>query len=504
MKKILTSAQIHLVDAHTIQTEPISSLDLMERAAQGVTSRLSELFHKDRRIIVFAGPGNNGGDAIAVARQMSLLGYRVSAYLFNVSDNLSADCQANKNRLRHCPAVDFHEITSDFVPPQIVQDDIIIDGLFGTGLSRPLNGGFAAVVKYINSAPATVVSIDIPSGLMTEDNASNIMTHIVKADYTFTFGQPKLAFLFAENESFVGRVEVVNLSLIDPDNTTTSTPYYIIEQADVVRMLKTRPRFSHKGTFGHACLIAGKQGMAGAAILASKACMRSGAGKLTVHTPQTNVLPLQISIPEAILHIEPNADTFTKPFETTAYNAVAVGPGIGLDDATVRALSQQLHYHRGPLVMDADALNILAMHPSMMEQIPPDSILTPHKKELRGLIGASANSYEELQLTRKLAQKLHIYIIIKGANSAIVTPDADVIYNTTGNPGMATAGSGDVLTGIILSFLAQDYSSLQASILGTYLHGLAGDIASKNLSEESLIASDIIDYLPNAFRLIER
>jgi len=244
--------------------------------------------------------------------------------------------------------------------------------------------------------------------------------------------------------------------------------------------------------------------MAGAAILASKACMRSGAGKLTVHTPQTNVLPLQISIPEAILHIEPNADTFTKPFETTAYNAVAVGPGIGLDDATVRALRQQLHFHRGPLVMDADALNILAMHPSMMEQIPPDSILTPHKKELRGLIGASANSYEELQLTRKLAQKLHIYIIIKGANSAIVTPDADVIYNTTGNPGMATAGSGDVLTGIILSFLAQDYSSLQASILGTYLHGLAGDIASKNLSEESLIASDIIDYLPNAFRLIER
>lgn len=502
MKKILTSAQVKLVDAHTIETEPISSLDLMERAAQCVTTRITELFHKDRHIIVFAGPGNNGGDALAVARQLSLQGYRVAAYLFNVSSSLSADCMANKARMRLCPAVDFHEITSDFVPPSIQPTDIVVDGLFGTGLSRPLTGGFAAVVKYINSAEATIVSIDVPSGLMTEDNATNVMTHVVQAQYTFTFGQPKLSFLFAENEAYVGRVEVLNIALIDPDNTATSTPYHIIENSDIANMLHKRPRFSHKGTFGHACLIAGKQGMAGAAILASRACMRSGAGKLTVRTPAANVLPLQVAIPEAILNIEHNAYTFSKPFDTTAYNAVAVGPGIGVDDVTVKALGQQLHYHQGPLVMDADALNILAEHPALMDSVPPDSILTPHKKELRGLIGASANSFEELQLTRQLAIERHIYIIVKGANTAIVTPDGDVIFNTTGNPGMATAGSGDVLTGIILSFLAQDYSSLQAAMLGTYIHGLAGDIASKNLSVESMIASDIIDHLPQAFKML--
>ena len=500
MKKILSSQQIRQVDAHTIQTEPISSLDLMERASLRVTERICNLCDTNRRIIVFAGPGNNGGDALAVARMLVQQGYRVSAFLFNIGNNISADCQTNKNRLKLCPTIDFHEITTDFVPPVISADDVIVDGLFGTGLSRPLMGGFASVVKYINSSEATVISIDIPSGLMTEDNATNVMTHVVQADYTFTFQYNKLAFLFAENEHYVGRLEVLDIGLHDPLSDFTTTPYYLFEASDAAAMLKTRPRFSHKGTFGHACLIAGKEGMGGAAIMASKACMRSGAGKLTIHTPAANVIPLQISVPEAILHIERQTAQFTTPFETTSFNALAIGPGIGTDEATVRAFSQQLHYHQGPMVLDADALNILGTHPELMNRIPQDAILTPHKKELRGLIGATSSSYEELQLTRQLAQRHHIYVIIKGANSAIVTPEGDAIFNITGNPGMATAGSGDVLSGIILSLLAQDYSSLQASLLATYLHGLAGDLAATDLTQESLIATDLIDYLPKAFK----
>lgn len=502
MKKILSSQQIRQVDAYTIQTEPISSLDLMERASLRVTDRICNLFDTDRRIIVFAGPGNNGGDALAVARMLVQRGYRVSAFLFNIGNNLSIDCQTNKNRLKPCSTIDFHEITTDFVPPVITSDDVIVDGLFGTGLSRPLMGGFASVVKYINSSEATVISIDIPSGLMTEDNATNVMAHVVQADYTFTFQYNKLAFLFAENEHYVGQIEVLDIGLHDPLSEITITPYYLFEGTDASAMLKTRPRFSHKGTFGHACLIAGKEGMGGAAIMASKACMRSGAGKLTVHTPAANLIPLQISVPEAILHIERQSAQFTTPFETTSFNALAIGPGIGTDEATVRAFSQQLHYHQGPLVLDADALNILGAHPELMNRLPQDAILTPHKKELRGLIGATSSSYEELQLTRQLAQRHHIYVIIKGANSAIVTPEGDVIFNITGNPGMATAGSGDVLSGIILSLLAQDYSSLQASLLATYIHGLAGDIAASDLTQESLIATDLIDYLPKAFKSI--
>jgi len=502
MKKILSSQQIRQVDAHTIHTEPISSLDLMERASRHVAEQLFGLFDTSRHFIVFAGPGNNGGDALAIARMLVQQGYRVSAYLFNIGNNVSADCLTNKNRLKLCPTIDFHEITTDFVPPVISADDVIIDGLFGTGLSRPLMGGFAAVVKYINSSEATVVSVDVPSGLMTEDNTANVMPHVVHADYTFTFQYNKLAFLFPETEPYIGRLTVLDIGLHDPLNDATATPYYIFDASDALSMLKTRPRFSHKGTFGHACLIAGKEGMGGAAIMASKACMRSGAGKLTVHTPLANVVPLQISVPEAILHIERQNDKFSAPFETTSFNALAIGPGIGTDETTVRAFSQQLHYHQGPLVLDADALNILAAHPELMSRVPQDAILTPHKKELRGLIGATSNSYEELQQTRLFAQRHHLYVIIKGANSAIVTPEGDVIYNITGNPGMATAGSGDVLSGIILAFLAQDYSSLQASLLSTYIHGLAGDLAAADLTQESLVATDLIDYLPRAFRQI--
>ena len=500
MKKILSSQQIRQVDAYTIQSEPISSLDLMERASRLVAEQLCGLFDTTRRIFVFAGPGNNGGDALAIARMLVQQQYRVSVYLFNIGNNLSADCLANKNRLKLCPTIDFHEITTDFVPPVISEEDVIIDGLFGTGLSRPLTGGFAAVVKYINLSGATVVSVDVPSGLMTEDNTTNVMAHVVHANYTFTFQFNKLAFLFAETESYIGHLTVLDIGLHDPLNESTATPYYIFDASDALAMLKTRPRFSHKGTFGHACLIAGQEGMGGAAIMASKACMRSGAGKLTVHTPLANVLPLQISVPEAILHIERQSDKFSAPFDTTSYNALAIGPGIGTDETTVRAFSQQLHYHQGPLVLDADALNILAAHPELMDRVPQDAILTPHKKELRGLIGATTNSYEELQQTRRFAQSYHVYVIIKGANSAIVTPEGEVIFNITGNPGMATAGSGDVLSGIILAFLAQDYSSLQASLLATYLHGLAGDLAAAELTQESLIATDLIDYLPRAFR----
>ena len=504
MKKVLTSAQIRQVDSYTIKSQPISSLDLMERAAQCVTNRLSGLFSKQHKIIIFAGPGNNGGDAIAVARQMSLLGYRVQAYLFNIGNKMSADCMANRERLRGCPSVEFHEITSDFIPPSITESDVVVDGLFGTGLSRPLTGGFAAVVKYINSSDAKVVSIDIPSGMMTEDNSNNVMSHVVQADYTLTFHCNKLAFLFAENQKYIGQLEVIDISLIDPDDSTTATPYYIIEQSDIVKAMRPRPQFAHKGTFGHACLIAGKQGMAGAAILAARACMRSGVGKLTVHTPAANALPLQISIPEAILQIEHQSGCYAKPIEAVDYDAMAIGPGIGTEDATYRALNMQLHYNRKPVVLDADAINIIAQHPDLINKIPADSILTPHKKELRGLIGQTTNSYDELQRACRLARQQHIYIIIKGANSAVVSPDGRVIFNTTGNPGMATAGSGDVLTGITLAFLAQDYTSLQAALLATYMHGLAGDMAAKNLSQTSLIASDIIDYLPQAFMMIER
>lgn len=503
MRKILTSKQMHEVDAYTVKSEPVSSLDLMERASMGVADAIMGLFGTDRRVFVFAGPGCNGGDALAVARMLAWSTCEVHVFLFNPKGRLAGDCQTNKERLLLTDNVDFHEVTSVFTPPELSAADVVVDGLFGTGLSAPLSGLFAGVVDVVNSSPSAVVSIDVPSGLMTEDNSSNDLSHTVRTDMTLTFQSEKLACLFAEHERFVGELRVLDIGLIDPDNSVTSTPYYIYEKTDAEAALKTRSKFAHKGTFGHACLVAGKRGMAGAAVMAAKACMRSGVGKLTVHTATGNLLPLQCTVPEAIVDVE-EAECFSSPFTSSQYDALAIGPGLGTADATVKAMVRQMEDFNAPVVLDADALNILSSDARLLMSVPRDSILTPHKKELAGLIGETQDGFEELRRTREFARSHGLYVVIKGAYSATVTPKGDVFYNTTGNPGMATAGSGDVLTGVILALLAQGYSSLQAATMGVFLHGLAGDLAADALSEESMTATDIIAYLPQAFKSLKK
>ena len=510
--KILSAAQLKKADAFTIEHQSIKSIDLIEIASAAVAKRIMQTWHTNTPVKVFAGPGNNGGDALAVARMLGQEGFDVYVYLFNISDNLSPDCKTNKQRLldfidsmeaKDCNnKVEFVEIMSQFTPPRLEGDDIVLDGLFGTGLSRPLNGGFASVVKYINASPATVVSIDVPSGLMCEDNTYNVMNHIVKANYTFTFQYPKLAFFFAEHEQYIGQWEILDIGIIDPEDEEMNSPYHLTERKEIAAMLKKRHRFAHKGTEGHALLIAGKKGMAGAAMLGARACMRSGAGKLTVRTPECNVLALQTTIPEAILDIDPDPNCFSQSFDVSEYDAMAIGPGIGTSSYTVQAFIEQVKYSKCSVVIDADALNILGSHRGWISQLPRRTILTPHKKELFGLISTTRNSYEELERTRELAVRQQLYIAIKGAYTAIVTPEGNVYFNPTGNPGMATAGSGDVLTGIILSLLAQTYTPDVAVRLGVYLHGLAGDLAAADLSEEGLIASDIVEYLPKAFNIL--
>lgn len=510
--KILSAAQLKIVDAYTIEHEPISSINLMERASRAVADKIRARWSSDTPIKIFAGPGNNGGDALAIARMLGEANYKVYVYLFNTSDGLSPDCHINKQRLVDFQDakqkmlgvrnVEFVEVTSQFTPPKLEEGDLVVDGLFGTGLSRPLNGGYASVVKYINASPATVVSIDVPSGLMCEDNTYNVMNHIIKANYTFTIQYPKLAFFFPENEQYVGEWEILNIGIIDPETEDTSTSYYFTERKDMVPMLKTRSKFAHKGTMGHAVLIAGRKGMAGAAILSARACMRSGLGKLTIRTPESNVRILQESVPEAVLNIDVDANCFSQSFDTSEFDALAIGPGIGTSPYTVQAFIEQVSMAKCPIVIDADALNIIGSHRGWINQLPRRCILTPHKKELFGLISTTRNSYEELERTRELAVRQQINILIKGAYSAIVTSKGEVYFNSTGNPGMATAGAGDVLTGIILSLLAQSYDPEIALRLGVYLHGLAGDLAAAELSYEGLISTDIVNYLPKAFRVL--
>ncbi len=503
MIKIFPTIQLKELDAYTIENEPVSSIDLMERASRALARAMSERWSAETPFTVFAGPGNNGGDALAVSRLLAERGCRVEVYLFNTKGTLSPDCETNKERLAGVAGIDFHEITTQFVPPVLTAEHVVVDGLFGSGLNKPLSGGFAAVVKYINTSPATVVAIDVPSGLMGEDNTYNIQANIIRADLTLSLQLPKLAFLFAENAPFVGEWQLLDIGLSEEAIEEKETDFALTEHEDVASMLKPRGKFAHKGNFGRALLIAGSQGMAGASVLAARACLRSGVGLLTVHIPFCNNFIVQTSVPEAMTEIDINDVRFSCATDTDDYQAVGIGPGLGKAGDTEAALLEQIESCQTPMVVDADALNLLGEHRSYIGRLPKGSILTPHPKELERLVGKCQNSYERLTKARELARSAGVHILLKGAHSVVIAPSGKCWFNPTGNPGMATGGSGDVLTGVVLALLAQGYDAETAARMAAYVHGLAGDIACKKHGVMGMTAGDIVTCLPPAWRMLE-
>lgn len=503
--KILTAAQIHELDKYTIEHEPIKSIDLMERASKAITHAIMEEWSDRTPVIVFAGPGNNGGDALAVARMLAEAKYQVGVFLFNIHSKLSEDCAANKQRLIDSKrGIKFTEISLNFDPPELTADTLVVDGLFGSGLNKPLMGGFASLVKYINQSPAQVVSIDMPSGLMCEDNTYNIRTNIIRADLTLTLQQKKLAMMLPDCQPYVGRLRVLDIRLSEKYIRQAEVSCRILEEEELRPHLRRRGDFVHKGSMGNALLIAGSYGMAGAAILAAKACMRAGAGKVTVHTPRRNYGIMQVAVPEAVMQMDREETIFSDSVESNDFDALGIGPGIGQSENTAIALIAQIRRTQCPIVVDADALNILASHQAWMQQLPKGIIMTPHPREFDRMAGSVSNSdYERLIRARQMAEHLQGYLILKGHYSALCMPDGHIIFNSTGNSGMATAGSGDVLTGIITGLLARGYNRGEACMLGMYLHGLAGDLAVKEVGKESLVAGDLIKYLPQAFKRLE-
>lgn len=502
--KIFTATQIHELDKYTIENEPISSIDLMERAASTLTRAITNVWSANTPFVVFAGPGNNGGDALAVARMMAEQGYQMMVYLFNISGSLSPDCAANKHRIQESKRIrQFVEVIEEFDPPRLEAGMVVIDGLFGSGLNKPLAGGFASLVKYINASSAQVVSIDVPSGLMTEDNTYNVRANIIRATTTLTLQQPKLSFLFPENQVFIGQLRVLDIRISQEGIDKTEAPYTIIEENMVRSRLLGRSPFAHKGQMGNALVIAGSYCMAGAAVLTARACLRVGAGKVTVNTPKRNIPVLQTAVPETIVQCGTEETIFAEAVDTDDFNAMGIGPGLGQSEQTAIALIAQLRRAQCPVVADADAINILANHRSWLQQLPKGIILTPHPKEFDRLEGHCADSYERLTKASNLAKRLQGYVILKGHYTAICMPDGHILFNPTGNAGMATAGSGDVLTGIITGLLSRGYKPEDACIVGVYLHGLAGDLAANDLGEESLLASDIIRYLPRGFKRLK-
>lgn len=498
--KLFTTAQLRDADQYTLKKEPIASLDLMERAAARITARIRQIFPGDHRYIICCGPGNNGGDGLVIARLLHQQGVKVSVYLLDTGATFSEDCGINLNRLRNTGLEEIRLIRSanDFpvIPPEV----IVVDALFGSGLSRPLQGEVKELVRHINASGAFVVAVDMPSGLMGEDNSANDRDAIIRANHTLTIHLPKLAFFFADNAPYTGTWETVDIVIHPGYAEQQDTPYQLLT-GDMIRpLLQHRPRFGHKGSFGHALVAAGSYGKMGAAILASRAALRSGAGLLTVRIPACGYTALQSAFPEAMADAdEEERFLATRISRLERYDAVGIGPGIGTDPATANVLKLLIQDIQTPLVLDADAINLLAENKTWLSFLPSGAILTPHPGEFDRLGGSHTDGYNRLQTQRELSRKYGIFIVLKGAYTTISTPEGRVYFNATGNPGMATAGSGDVLTGVITGLLAQAYPPYAAALAGVYLHGLSGDLAMGHLGGHALIASDIVQYLGTAF-----
>lgn len=499
--KFFNTPIIKAIDAYTIENEPVASIDLMERAARAMADAILERY-AGRSFAVFAGPGNNGGDGLAVARMLHNAGCGVSVWLINPKGKLSPDCAVNLERLQGT-GVPVVQVADSFSMPTINSDSIIIDALFGSGLDRPVVAGvFADVIRGIDACTNDVVAVDMPSGLLGGENEPSLQL-IVFATLTLTLQFPKLSQLFAENEMFVGGVQILDIGLSQRAIDETPSPFFYTCKDEILPLVRPRAKHAHKGNLGRALLVAGSKGMAGASVLAARAALRCGVGLLTVHVPAANNAIVQVAVPEAMTSIDSNECCFSDNIDTERYTAVAVGPGLGQSKESEAALLHLIDNCKAPMVLDADALNILARNPAYMQRLPQGSIITPHVGEFARLFGATESSYVRLQAAQAYSMTFGVTIVLKGAHTVVVTQLGTMHFNSTGNPGMATAGCGDILTGCILSLLARGLTAPDAARLAVYIHGLAGDIAAGDKGEVALVAGDIVDSLPRAWRSLE-
>jgi ADP-dependent NAD(P)H-hydrate dehydratase / NAD(P)H-hydrate epimerase len=496
MQKILTTKQIREADRLTIEREPIDSSDLMERAAKGCVDWIINQYSNNRPFIIFAGIGNNGGDALVVSRHLLKLGFGVKTFVVRYSENFSADCQINLDRLREMGHEVSYILEEAQIPP-ITSNTVVIDGLFGSGLNRVVEGFAATCIQQINASIADVISIDIPSGMFA-DKPTPRNSAVINAVHTLTFEVPKLSFMLPGCEEFLQHWTVISIGLDPQYLREAESQIYFVNQLREFSFEFERKRFDHKGIFGHALLVSGSLGKMGASVLSAKAALRSGVGKLSVHIPRCGYNILQATIPEAMAEIDDYVDFIGDTIKTDAYQAVGIGPGLGTGKKTKRSLKTLLNSVKCPVVIDADAINMIATSDDGLSWLPKGAILTPHVGEFERLVGKSSDAFERLEKLNAFATKNKVFVLLKGAHSVLATPDGQLYFNSTGNAGMATAGSGDVLTGIITSFLAQGKSPKLAALAGMYVHGLAGDIAAETFGQHALIASDIIEHLGDA------
>lgn len=502
--KLLSTPQLREADAYTIANEPVSSADLMERAASACVPLITQLVSPQEVVHIVCGNGNNGGDGLVIARQLSQKNYSVIVLLVRAAATDSADFAHNLMRLQvECKKVlviDWQD-QSDFDFTLLFRP-VVVDAIFGSGLNREPEGLAAAIIENINAAHSRTISVDLPSGLYGDDNRNNRLRYVVNAAYTFTFHQPKPALLFAETGKYAGIVRVIDIGLHPAYIAAAETPYTLLTPEEIAPLLRSRAVFSHKGTYGHALLVAGSRGKSGAAVLAVNAALRSGCGLVTALVPQCAETILQTAAPEAMLLQSDAAEIVSGRIRNAErFSAIGFGPGLGTAPETAQLFKQWLQEANCPAVLDADALNILAENKTWLAFLPAGTILTPHPGEFDRLAGAHTSGHERFLSQIEFSRRFNCYVVLKGAYTSITSPDGRAFFNTTGNAGMAKGGSGDVLTGLITGLRARGYDALQAAVLGVYLHGKAGDLAAEALGQETMKAGDIVFYLSDAFKM---
>lgn len=494
--KIFSLNQLRLADKYTIQRQNISSDDLMERAGKEAFGWIHrQLGDSKVRIHIFCGVGNNGGDGLVIARHLLESGYKVSVYVVNFSDNRSEDFLTNFDRIKNIkvwPGL----ITESNAFPEILSNEIVVDAIFGIGLNRPPLPWVAKLIHHINECEAFVLSIDIPSGLfMDQVTAGDV---VIEADYTLSFQFPKLVFMFPETGIYSKYWQVIDIGL-DRDFIEKEKPLAVFfDKFEALRRYRPRDKFSHKGTFGHVLIVGGSYGKIGAVLMCGEASLHAGAGLVTVFTPKCGYQIIQTSFPEAMVISDDHYDHIQHIHYDMEAAVIGIGPGMGTHESTVKAFSNFIKQNTRPLVIDADGLNILSQHKELLNFLKGKAILTPHPKELERLIGSWKDDFDKLDKMKDFSKEYQIVLLVKGAHTLIVSNE-EVYVNSTGNPGMATGGSGDVLTGIISGLVAQGYSLVDAAALGVYLHGRAGDLAVLRSGVEALTATDIIDFTGDAF-----
>jgi len=493
--KLFSASQIREWDAYTMREEGISSIDLMERAANACADCLSSLLPADMPFHVFAGMGNNGGDGLAIARVMRQKGYIAHVYILSTHEKGSMDFEINLDRLRACNIPVTHiRNSNDF--PLLPPSSHIVDALFGTGLTRPLSGLAAALVDHINRSNGIVYSIDIPSGMYADQPPGNNI--IIRSKHTLSFQIMKRAFIFSDCMEYAGSIHVLDIGLSKIFEESEPCDYVLTDKRFVRKKIRERSDFAHKGNFGHAALIAGSYGMMGAALLAVQACLRSGAGKLTCYVPAKGYAIMQTTHPEAMCQVSGD-EHIINIHGLDVFDAVGIGPGLGrfLEDKGL--MGQLAGQNLSRLIIDADAINILASSREFWQKLPPYCILTPHPGEFDCIAGMKGNDWERLEKAIALSAQNNWHILLKGKYSRLVCPDGKVFINPTGNPGMAKGGSGDVLTGLLTGLAAQGYTAADCMIVGAYLHGLAGDIAASMFTREGMTAADLANAIPDAW-----